>query len=293
MRRLELDEEQVIDLYERYENARQVAETVGCSDETIYRILKRHGVQRTHRHPKEAKSKWVSNCNTKYCPSVVRLYRVICGFSNSEIGKAMGITTNSVCSIMRRRYPDLYESRNRLSEADIDAIEHEYLAGSTSYELGDRYKVNHTTISKVMRKRGHHRGKGNGPTQQQSSNLAMERFLESYTEESGNSDTWRHRAAVRRRYRIISRPHDGGTYGLKWKDVYKHNGHDLTCWICKKKCRPNSKNRDMRPSVDHVIPLSNGGTDTFDNVRIAHVGCNRNRSNKVQLTFDYLTNETG
>ena len=35
------------------------------------------------------------------------------------------------------------------------------------------------------------------------------------------------------------------------------------------------------PSCDHVIPLSKGGTHTWDNVRLAHMGCNAGKCNKI------------
>lgn len=36
------------------------------------------------------------------------------------------------------------------------------------------------------------------------------------------------------------------------------------------------------PSVEHVIPISKGGTHTWDNVKLAHYYCNILKSNKVQ-----------
>ena len=35
------------------------------------------------------------------------------------------------------------------------------------------------------------------------------------------------------------------------------------------------------PSCDHVIPLSKGGTHTWSNVRLAHMGCNAGKCNKI------------
>jgi len=35
------------------------------------------------------------------------------------------------------------------------------------------------------------------------------------------------------------------------------------------------------PNIDHVIPISRGGSDTADNVRLAHALCNNRKSNKV------------
>lgn len=293
MRKLKLNEQEVIATYEKFENARQTSEVFGCSTQTVYRILEKHGIPRTHRHPKRA-SERISNCKTKHCPALVRMLYVVEGCSTSEIASLTGMPLTSVCSIMRRRYSDLFQSmRDAARSIDVDMVEREYLAGASSYELGEKYGVDHATICKWMRKNGHFRGKGHGPSQAISHDKAVTRFLEQYPDRIDRSETWRERSVMRRKYRIVSRPHDGGSYGLSWQDVYKHNGNDLTCWICKKKCIPNARDRDGRPSIDHVIPLSNGGTDTYDNVRIAHVGCNRDRSNRVQLTLDFLEYEQG
>ena len=40
------------------------------------------------------------------------------------------------------------------------------------------------------------------------------------------------------------------------------------CWIC---------GLDGADSVDHVIPRNQGGGDTWDNLRAAHLGCNVKR----------------
>ena len=56
------------------------------------------------------------------------------------------------------------------------------------------------------------------------------------------------------------------------------------CAICGKrvdiKADPNS---DMYPSIDHVFPVSKGGTHTWDNVQLAHRGCNSDKSDKVLI----------
>lgn len=46
------------------------------------------------------------------------------------------------------------------------------------------------------------------------------------------------------------------------------------CWLCG---FPFSKNRP--PSLDHLIPKSEGGTLADDNVRLAHSSCNYRRAN--------------
>ena len=35
------------------------------------------------------------------------------------------------------------------------------------------------------------------------------------------------------------------------------------------------------PSIDHVVPLSKGGTHTWDNVKLAHMSCNTVKSDKI------------
>ena len=35
------------------------------------------------------------------------------------------------------------------------------------------------------------------------------------------------------------------------------------------------------PSIDHVNALANGGTHTWDNVRLAHCECNRRKSDNL------------
>lgn len=36
-------------------------------------------------------------------------------------------------------------------------------------------------------------------------------------------------------------------------------------------------NHDNYPSIDHIIPVSKGGTHTWDNVQLAHRKCNREK----------------
>lgn len=50
------------------------------------------------------------------------------------------------------------------------------------------------------------------------------------------------------------------------------------CWICTGRIDPSIRAPHRRaPSVDHVIPLSAGGSDDDANLRAAHFGCNSRR----------------
>lgn len=63
-----------------------------------------------------------------------------------------------------------------------------------------------------------------------------------------------------------------------------------TCHICKEKCDISDYEisdegyfiaGERYPSIDHVIPVSKGGTHTWDNVRLAHRRCNTIKSDKI------------
>ena len=59
--------------------------------------------------------------------------------------------------------------------------------------------------------------------------------------------------------------------------IYKRDGWQ--CWLCLDPIDPHADPQgDHGPSLDHVIPLANGGTHEPANVRAAHRGCNARRS---------------
>lgn len=87
-----------------------------------------------------------------------------------------------------------------------------------------------------------------------------------------------------RRIRINNNYHDNISIEvLADKDKNK-------CWLCGKAVDWNdyyhNKNGvfiagENYPSIDHVVALSNGGTHTWDNVRLAHRKCNTKKRNNV------------
>lgn len=55
--------------------------------------------------------------------------------------------------------------------------------------------------------------------------------------------------------------------------LLKRDGHK--CYICDKAVIMNGDtNHDLYPSIEHVKAIANGGTHTWDNVKIAHRKCN-------------------
>jgi 5-methylcytosine-specific restriction endonuclease McrA len=50
------------------------------------------------------------------------------------------------------------------------------------------------------------------------------------------------------------------------------------CGICHRPVR--AKRGPMRPSIDHIIPLSKGGTHELENVQLSHYRCNESKGNR-------------
>lgn len=66
------------------------------------------------------------------------------------------------------------------------------------------------------------------------------------------------------------------------KDVYDRDG--WTCGLCRLSVDPGlAWPNPMSASVDHILPLSQGGTHALANVQCAHLGCNSRKRDRVDL----------
>lgn len=70
-----------------------------------------------------------------------------------------------------------------------------------------------------------------------------------------------------------------------------YNEFNGTCYICGEYCSWEDKKitteghfiaGESYPSIDHIVPLSKGGTHTWDNVSLVHYRCNVNKSDKLE-----------
>lgn len=65
---------------------------------------------------------------------------------------------------------------------------------------------------------------------------------------------------------------------------------EFVCWLCNEPVDMSLRHPDSRSaSVDHVVPLSLGGDDLKSNVRLAHLGENLARGNRVDWKVSELT----
>ena len=69
------------------------------------------------------------------------------------------------------------------------------------------------------------------------------------------------------------------------QEIHERDGWH--CQICGKKVNPELKWPDTKSaSIDHIIPLSKGGSNKKDNVQLAHLGCNSKKKNKQIIPND-------
>jgi hypothetical protein len=88
--------------------------------------------------------------------------------------------------------------------------------------------------------------------------------------------------AERARYRIktVKRQKHKNPNRISHEQVVKEHGS--TCHICNKEIDLSlPRTSKLGLTLDHVMPLSKGGTDTMDNLRPAHWLCNIRKSNKL------------
>ena len=84
-------------------------------------------------------------------------------------------------------------------------------------------------------------------------------------------EAWRKYRALKRTTKIEP---------INEKIVFMRDG--WVCQHCKKRADKRFKHPNpMCASLDHIIPLSEGGTHTYANVQLAHLGCNSSKGNNV------------
>ncbi|MDF9748643.1 endogenous inhibitor of DNA gyrase (YacG/DUF329 family) [Arthrobacter sp. ES3-54] len=67
---------------------------------------------------------------------------------------------------------------------------------------------------------------------------------------------------------------------LRPVDIYERD--IWICGLCVTPVDPTSAWPDpMSPSLDHILPLSRGGTHTYENVQLAHLTCNVSKGNRI------------
>ncbi len=70
---------------------------------------------------------------------------------------------------------------------------------------------------------------------------------------------------------------------IDWRQIAERD--EWRCGICDKRVTPQADPRSPKaPSVDHVVALANGGEHSWDNVQLAHLGCNAGKRDQWDPT---------
>lgn len=151
-------------------------------------------------------------------------------------------------------------------------------SGMTTYQIGIMFGRDHSTVSKVLRRRGIRSGKG--------STHAIPRRACEHCGEEFQPDRTNQIYCTRRCRRLAdgdgSHVKRARRYGVAYDRgitmalLAKRDG--MTCRICGKECDPSDRRWGEYgpdyPTIDHIVPLSKGGSHTWDNVQMACAECN-------------------
>lgn len=76
--------------------------------------------------------------------------------------------------------------------------------------------------------------------------------------------------------RRAARVNNGGSYSLDDLQRIEGQQNGRCYWFCR---------MVFRLTIEHVVPLSRGGSNSADNIRLACPRCNRKKSNRMPLDF--------
>ena len=240
------DDALLVEEYRKCRRCRVVAEKFGCSDETVRRALIRYGEPRVIRHPRK-------------------------------------------------------ETRPRATEEELRAIVDEYY--TTDVDINTLVRKHHraqNTISKAIKEYGHGLKKNAVNGRKITDDELREEAKTLNCKEIALKYNMSEERVYRRAKKLgidISTKYEGGKwyrrasrYGCKDFDktitlralITRDNG---VCQICGKPTDDcditNGHIGRMYPTLDHIIPLSKGGTHTWDNVQLAHMHCNAGKCNRM------------
>lgn len=110
------------------------------------------------------------------------------------------------------------------------------------------------------------------------------------SDECGNKFS-RRKAKVRKKKRL--KKNGKIDYDITLPKLMKRDNN--ICKICGQVCNSDDYDVDKEgnfitggtyPSIDHIIPVSKGGTHTWDNVQLAHFKCNSDKSDNMYLEVE-------
>ena len=254
---MKIEEPEVIYYYLKLNDTQITAKLFGVSDETIRRILIRNQIPRTGF--KDGKKKEVKEPRPRK-PTDKEIKLIVDDYYNTDgtmvsIGKKYHRSQEAVRQVIREYGHGIKFCERNSPKISNEELFAEICKGSNCNSIARRYNTTPENIYRRARKMGF----------------------------------------------ILSSAGWGGHYYKRCKHYNQCDGFDESitldavitkydgiCQLCGQKVDEtdivNGHIRKRYPSVDHIIPLSKGGTHTWDNVQLAHMGCNAGKCDRTDYT---------
>lgn len=298
-------DEEIIELYEHYETCRKVADELGISVHKVRDTLIKHGIPRTHRHPKPEPK---YHCPT-YCAvdvdEAVRLYEE--GNSTTKIGEMLGCSWMTINRRLKAAGVDIRRVGINRIDISLEDVIPLIDTGLSQEEAAKRLGCSVATVKSRLHEAGIKRkerpknivlpmdeiaalfdggetlaaigdafGCSRETIKRRLKAMGYEFEPRQATEQRGERRVSNHRDKAK----LYGVEYDGT---INWRSLSERLGH-CNCEICGEPCEPTDRRwGDMGPfypSVDCIVPMSKGGSYTWGNVQLAHCICNMLKSNR-------------
>lgn len=159
---MKLNEDEVVALYQKLNSTIKVAHHFGVCDETIRRILIRHGIQRRKPRDNRQNTMLVSNCHTKRCYALV-VFCVKCGYDAIPVSNITGYPHGSVSRIFKLKtgmtvseyLHDGKGNRNHPKKLAKDTLEDLYINKKmTQCEIASMFGMSQTYVRDLIQEYG-------------------------------------------------------------------------------------------------------------------------------------------
>lgn len=285
MRKIVVDRDRLVSLYEALGSCNAVGEAMGITPETVRRRLIEFGIPRVS--PREERKQRTRA--RKYCPGVVGMLHGVLGCTSRDVADITGIPIKSVVTILTRKFGREKTCRKNpvsLSDYDIHEIEREYLEGASTYALAEKYGVSRSTITERMKRLGHTRG--NRELERKTCSVCGAEF-ESVSDTRQTCSYRCRRKTWSKRDQDHSHRSRARRHGVEFDKSITLRGvfaaANGVCKICGRPCDWESTEYGhigpCYPTIDHIVPFARGGAHTWDNVQLAHHYCNSLKSDSV------------
>lgn len=280
----EAKRQKIVEMLESGATLKEIKTTLGYKSYCqIYRV-------RDEINEKRDKSHWIRK-NYKYDDhddEVIKMREE--GATYEEIASFFGYKSKSNVGAILRKHGVVNNAQEKeeRNKAIIEARKN----GVSMAALARQFGVTHSCISNICRKNGVG-GKlakeetidyGYGECE-----LCGARFKKKSENQKFCTSTCRKRACWRKHDPLRDKRFKGAIID---NDITLHKLFRMSggvCYLCGGVCDWDAKTiingrpyaRAMYPSIDHVIPLSKGGEHSWNNVRLAHLGCNSSKGAKM------------